>query len=86
MTEADLITWSQEIPNLQLLLPCQQPVSILSNTSYLNIEEVILHMLMLVVHRSELQDKVRHYNFVTWLTKMRTDNLRMFSKHIMRRE
>ena len=26
MTEADLITWSQEIPNLQLLLPCQQPV------------------------------------------------------------
>ena len=37
---------------------------------------VILHMLMLVVHRSELQGKVCHCNFMTWQTKMWTDNLR----------
>ena len=52
--------------------------SLPSNTSYLD----ILHMLMLVVHRSELQDKVRHCNLMSWQTKMQTDNLRMFSKHI----
>ena len=33
-------------------------------------------MLMLVVHRSELQGKVCHCNFMTWQTKMWTDNLR----------
>ena len=52
--------------------------SLPSNTSYLD----ILHMLMLVVHRSELQDKVRHCNLMSWQTKMQADNLRMFSKHI----
>ena len=68
-------------------------VSLPSNTCYLDIEGVILHLLRLGVHRSELQDKVRRCNLVTWPSNMRgfscsrcgnldTNDLRVFSKHM----
>ena len=73
--ESQMIVGHKKYPISSSHYPGQ---SLPSNTSYLD----ILHMLMLVVHRSELQDKVRHCNLMYWKTKMQTDNLRMFSKHI----